>query len=246
MLGREKEMKFGVYSFERPISVWDIIDRITGGYFGVRPVRVTIPEGATVNKISKIISGSLNSFDVAVFKKITEGKEGYLFPDTYFFLPNAMAEDIFRVMENNFNEKIKDLDPEISESGYSKEDIIIMASIIEREVSNSDDKKVVSSVLWNRINIGMPLQVDASFAYLLGKGSSELSLDDLKFESPYNTYTNKGLPPGPISNPGLDSIKAAIHPADTDYLYFLSDQYGKTHFSETFEEHKVNKKKYLR
>ena len=120
-----------------------------------------------------------------------------------------------------------------------------MASIIEKEVITHEDMKTVSGVLWKRIAIGMPLQVDAVFPYIMGKNTFELTREDLQFDSPYNTYKYKGLPPGPINNPGLDSILAAATPAKTKYVYFLSDKDGNFHYAVSYAQHLANKKKYL-
>jgi len=120
-----------------------------------------------------------------------------------------------------------------------------MASILEGEALTTSDRKLVAGVLWRRLEIGMPLQVDATFSYVNGKTTFELTLDDLKIDSPYNTYKYKGLPPTPINNPGLNSINAALYPTKTKYLYFLSGNDGKMHYARTFEEHKRNRQLYL-
>lgn len=135
--------------------------------------------------------------------------------------------------------------PEVEKSGRSLEDIIVMASILEGEAKTREDMEIVSGILWKRIEIGMPLQVDTSFVYILGKATEDLTLSDLEVKSPYNTYLYKGLPPGPISNPGLDSIRAAVNPTTTPYLYFLTGNDGKMYYARTFDEHVKNKQKYL-
>ena len=149
-------------------------------------------------------------------------------------------------MVANFNKKIESWSGAIETSKHSLRDIIIMASILEREAATSEDMALVSGVLWNRISKGMPLQVDATFMYLLGRKSSELTTADLKIKSAYNTYTNKGLPAGPIGNPGITAIRAAIHPTATSNMYYLSDKDGVMHYAKTFNEHIANKAKYLR
>ena len=121
-----------------------------------------------------------------------------------------------------------------------------MASIIEREAITPEARRIVSGILWKRIKMGMPLQVDATFAYVNGKNTYELTAEDLHIDSKYNTYEYKGLPPGPICNPGLDSIIATIEPTATPYLYYLSEKNGTMHYAKTFEEHKMNKVKYMR
>jgi UPF0755 protein len=121
-----------------------------------------------------------------------------------------------------------------------------MASLIEEETATPEDRRIVSGILWKRLSSGMRLQVDATFAYTIGKGSLELTTEDLKSDSPYNTYRIYGLPPTPIVNPGLDAITAALHPTSSPYVYYLSDKNGVMHYSKTFEEHKLAKAKYLR
>jgi UPF0755 protein len=140
---------------------------------------------------------------------------------------------------------LKDIAVDLAISGKSLNDIVIMASIIEKEGTNLNDKKKISGVLWNRIDIGMALQVDAPFVYFLGKNTYQLTLEDLQIDSPFNTYINKGLPPTPIANPGIESLKAAINPERSDYLFYLADSEGTTHFSETYAEHLKKKKLYL-
>ena len=120
-----------------------------------------------------------------------------------------------------------------------------MASIIEKEAHTSDDRRVISGILWERLKIGMPLQVDATFLYINGKNTYDLSVDDLAIDSPYNTYKYAGLPIGPIGNPGLDSLEAALAPMTSPYLYYLSDKSGKTYYARTFNEHKRNREKYM-
>ena len=121
-----------------------------------------------------------------------------------------------------------------------------MASLIEEETRTQEERPTVAGILWKRLDIDMPLQVDATFSYINGKNTFELTLDDIADDtSPYNTYAHKGLPPGPISNPGLDSIVAALYPKENPYLYYLADLSGTTHYSRTFDEHKEKKFRYL-
>jgi UPF0755 protein len=174
--------------------------------------------------------------------------EGYFFPDTYKINSETTAEDFVKNIFSNFDQKLTpDLRKEIDRQKKSVEDIIIMASIIEKEVKNIADKKVVSGILWKRLKIDMPLQVDASLLYNndIIDGNRVL-ISDTQIDSLYNTYKNKGLPFGPICNPGIDSIKAAIYPTNTNYLYYLSAPKGMTVFSESFEQHKAAKARYLK
>ena len=232
-LGKSKKIKYGKYLFNEPVSVFSLISRLAKGEFGFKPIKVTITEGLTIKEISELFGGFEN-FDKKEFLEKTEKLEGYLFPDTYLFLPFAETEQIIGTMTDNFKKKAGDVG----------KDIVIMASLIEKEVPDSDDRKIVSGILWKRLELGMALQVDAVFPYITGK--QKVLLEDLKIDSPYNTYLNKGLPPGPISNPGLDAIDAARNPKESPYLYYLSGKDSKTHFAKTFSEHLRNKEKYLK
>jgi UPF0755 protein len=172
------------------------------------------------------------------------GIEGYLFPDTYEISKGETCEDILGLMLANFSKKLTpDLKNEIAKQKKSIFDIVTMASLLEKEVRTLNDKKIVSGILWKRISIGMPLQLDATINYITDKSNPSVATKDTKIDSPYNTYKYTGLPKGPISSPGIDSITAAIYPKATNYLYYLSD--GKTIFSETLEQHNAAKAKYL-
>lgn len=246
IVGGRKPILAGQYLFNKPISVCSVAFRIAHGISGIPPVRVTIPEGMSNKETARVLASKLSKFNSAIFLSDTQAKEGYLFPDTYLFSDAATTEDVERVMTENFNKKVEPLTKEIEASKHTLREIIIMASILEKEATTEEDKAIVSGILWNRISIGMPLQVDASFLYLLGKKSSELTTTDLQMKSDYNTYTNRGLPSGPIGNPGLLAIRAAIHPTSSSYLYYLSDKDGVMHYTKTFAEHVANKAKYLR
>jgi UPF0755 protein len=226
-------------------------------------VKITFPEGWTIQKMADRLTA--NNFDGAEFLKIAKNPpsaitnkylypednnitslEGYLFPDTYFLKPGTSAEVIIGKMLENFNLRItRPMRDEIKSQGKTLRDIIIMASIIEREVVNEDDRAIVSGIFWIRLKIGQPLQSCATLSFILGVNKKQYSFEDTRTDSPYNTYLNQGLPPGPIGNPGLASIRAAIYPKDSDYNYFLSDlETGQTIFSGNLEEHNSNKVKY--
>lgn len=245
MTGLEKKIRAGEYWFQIPLSTLEIIRRFARADFGLSPVKITIPEGSSVEDVAEILVG-FNNFDKEEFLKKGKDAEGYLFPDTYFFMPNITSEKLIETMRDNFNKKIKEIDGEIKESPRSLSEIIIMASLVEKEIANPKDRKIVSGILWKRLDNRMPLQVDAVFPYIIGKNSFELTLDDLKFDSPYNTYLYKGLPPAPICNPGIEAILVAANPEPSLYWYYLSDKNGDTYFAETFEKHRLNKAKYLR
>jgi len=175
------------------------------------------------------------------------GLEGYLFPDTYEIDEKASIDRIVRKMLSNFDKKITpELRTEIKKQGKTIFEIITMASLIEKEVKTKEDKELVSGILWKRLKTGIPLQVDATISYITGKQTTKISKTDTLIDSSYNTYKYYGLPLGPISNPGLESIKAAIYPKGSDYWYYLSAPDGKTYYSKTLEEHNIKKARYLK
>lgn len=213
---------------------------------GLREVAVTIPEGLSVGQIGEILEGT-KIFSKEEFIKVAQKEEGYLFPDTYRFYKDAKPEDVVGRMKENFNKKITpDVLEEIRKSKRTLREIIIMASMLEEEVRSVEDRRVVAGILWKRFDQGIGLNVDASLTYVLGRASHELTVDDLKYNSPYNTYRYRGLPPTPISNPGLDMILAALRPAISPYFYYLTDKENVMHYAKTLEEHALNKRKYLR
>lgn len=169
--------------------------------------------------------------------------DGYLYPDTYQIPSKPVVEDVARLMLDNFGQKLApDLRAEISRQGKSIFEIITMASMLEEEVKTMEDKKLVSGILWKRASVGMPLQVDSTLLYFLAGDGRTINKNS---DSPYNTYRYGGLPAGPICNPGLESIEAAIYPTDSSYWYYLSKNDGTTVFSRTYPEHVANKNKYL-
>lgn len=243
VLGDDKKIPAGFYHFSRKDNMVWVAMRILNGDFETEAVRVTIPEGSTVNDIAKVLLEKLPEFSRREF--LERAREGYMFPDTYFFRPGQSTEAILSVFENNFNVKMQRVRPLIDKSGHTIDEILTMASLLEKEASKTEDRKRIAGVLWHRIDIGMPLQTDATFPYYLGRNTFEVTLEDLRTDHPYNTYTNKGLPPGPIGNPGLNSIMAALEPIPSNYVFFLSDRQGNFHYSVTYEGHLANKRKYL-
>jgi len=243
---RGKTILAGDYLLDKRESIFSIADRLVAGDFRVPVAKVLITEGENIFDIAKAISADIPSFDSKSFLSLAAQEEGYLFPDTYFFLHTVTPEEVIKTMKDNFKTKTLSLAEKISKSGHSEAEIITMASIVEREAVTPKDRRIVAGILWKRISIGMRLQADATFGYINGKGSASLTIDDLKIDSPYNTYVYKGLPPGPIANPGLDAISSSIEPTKTPYLYYLSDKNGDMHYAKTFDEHIANKQRYLR
>ncbi|TRZ50919.1 endolytic transglycosylase MltG [bacterium] len=236
----------GKYFFDTRLCLVNIAKRVTSGDYRTPRVRILIPEGFDVTDIAASIKKEIPNFNSKRFIELASSEEGYLFPDTYLFYGTVTPEEMIAKMKDNFQKKIKEVDEKIRVSKKTERDIVVMASIIEREALTSADRRIVSGILWKRIGLEMPLQVDAVFDAVNGKTTKDLTLKDLQTDSPFNTYTNKGLPPGPICNPGIDAIIAAAEPTKTAYLYYLSDSKGKMHYAKTFEEHKVNKSRYLK
>jgi UPF0755 protein len=246
LLGGSKKIMAGDYLFNEPQSILGIAERTIHGNFGIAKVKVTIYEGMTVANIAEVLVRSIPKFDKTDFLAKTTNKEGYLFPDTYFFFANATVDDVIDVLTSAFEEKTNSLSKDVRSSGKLFSDVIKMASIVEREATSTADREIIAGILWKRIARGMALQVDPPFHYTIGKTSSDLTLKDLASDSPYNTYTHKGLPPTPISNPGLNSILATLHPKTTDYFFYLSDSHGNMHYAATHDGHLANKEKYVR
>ncbi len=233
----------GSYAFGKPQNLWTVAKRLVRGEQGLEKIKVTFPEGSTNSDIAWILLKNIPDFNAPYFIKITQGYEGYLFPDTYFFYPNTSATEAFTELRENFDKKFETLSMDIKLSTRKAVDIVIMASMLEREATNTEDRGIISGILWKRFDEGMPLQVDATLVYLTG--DSEVTIDHTKIDSPYNTYKNKGLPIAPISNPGINALRAAAQPVKTPYYYYLSDAKGKMHYATTFAGHQVNREKYL-
>lgn len=247
--GGEKRVIAGDYYFPNPVSVIRVANMVHKGEFGLIAKRVTIPEGTSSAEIAKIVKKEIPNFDDSLFisEVVKNNYEGYLFPDTYFLMPNTKPDDLIIMMRENFTRQTKQYEADVLKFQKPLDQVVIMASIIEDEANQSmESKRIISGILWKRLKIGMPLQVDSAFVYYNGKNSYTLTKQDLEEDHPYNTYKNKGFPPTAITNPGIDSFRAAITPTYTDYLYFLSDKKGNMYYAKNFEEHKINKELYLR
>lgn len=220
--GGEKHIIPVNYLFENKLPVWQVARRLTKGESHIAPVVATIPEGFDLHQISDILAPKLMNFNKNKF--LSEAREGYLFPDTYFFLVTANEMDVLKSMSENFEKKISSINSVIISSGKTEKQIVTMASIIEREAKGNIDRGFISGILWRRFNAGRPLQVDAA---------SE-------------TYKMVGLPKNPISNPGLEALKAAIYPEHSPYFFYLHDRNGSIHYAKNFAEHEINRLKYLK
>ena len=264
----KKSVGSGDYLFKTSENIWQIAYRLVHNEQDLMSVRVTFPEGITVRNMAGILatvidtsSTSINPvfiFDIKGFLALASTSEGYLFPDTYLFLPNETSADIITTMKNNFNEKIATLSPSIVAfqtfiqtstvaQSYPRTlaNIVTMASILEREATSTADRRIIAGILWKRLDAGQPLQVDAPFFYILGTTSVALTATDLATTSPYNTYNHTGLTPTPIGNPGFDALTDAIMPTSTKYWYYVSDKMGAIHYAVTYAEQEVNTRKYV-
>jgi UPF0755 protein len=251
----------GRYEFKYNMNISQIAKSLATGNIISGTVSVLIPEGFLVDdieerlaefdikvKLSQYKTGDfVHEFAFLVDASTQASLEGYLFPDTYEFKKEATAEDIIFKMLNNFDRKFTEvMRRDTKEQNKSIFEIVTMASMIEKEVPDPKEQKIVSGVLWKRLDADIGLQVDATVVYVIGIRNGRVTYNDLKVDSPYNTYKYKGLPPGPISNPGLSALEAAIYPTPSDYWFYLSKRNGETVFSETLEEHNIAKNKYLR
>ncbi len=229
-------------------SLSSVLKRISESDYGDAYITITIPEGSNIREIAEIV-GRNNELGITKekFLEASKGLEGYLFPDTYYFVPGDNEQKVVNKLRENFQEKIQKYESAIEASPYSLEEIIIMASILEREATgDQNEMQTVSGILWKRVREGIRLQVDAPFMYEIGKTSSQLTMKDLSSSSPYNTYRNTGLTPTPIGNPGIEAIYAAFNPIETPYYFYLHDLNGGIHYAEDFDGHIVNKNRYLK
>jgi len=256
--GKSKKLQAGVYELNASMNMLAIAGKIASG--DTLKKTITIPEGFNLKQIEEELSQNLKrevvlDFSVKDFsgefdflKNVPENYslEGFLFPDTYNLDASMLDKEMAEIFLNNFKKQINPYQDEISDSKKTIFEIITMASLIEKEANKIEDKEIISGILWKRLKVGMPLQVDATISYITGKYGTGVSIEDTKIDSPYNTYKYRGLPEGPICSPGLESIEAAINPKTSSYWYYLSTPEGKTIFSRTLEEHNYAKAKYLK
>jgi UPF0755 protein len=238
-------LKASTYHFTEPLSVFAVADRLMHGDFTSNLVRFTHREGERVTQIADTAEQILTSFDRTTFLRLAKPLEGKLFPDTYFIPPDFTAAQLVTTLQEAYEKNVAPLRPAMVLTEQTEEEVIILASIIEREANSPISMRLVSGILQNRLRLGMALQVDASIEYILNKPLKELTPLDLKIDSPYNTYSHNGLPPTAIGNPGLTAITSVLEPTVSDYLYYITGSNGDFHYAKTFEEHKVNVAKYL-
>lgn len=255
--GTEGKLKAGFYNFNTTMTPEEILDNLAQGGKSGHTFKITIPEGFTIEKIAEKLEGNnivdkekfiKLTYDIKKFSKeydflknIPEGinMEGYLYPATYEMYEDSTEEDIINKMLEEFNNKYKKI---IEKSkiplDLNTHEFITLASLVEREAKVDKDRALVSSVIYNRLKIDMPLQIDATIQYALDSRKEKLTYDDLEIESIYNTYKNKGLPIGPISSPGLESIKASLNPEETNYIFYVlkKDGSGEHFFTDDYNE----------
>lgn len=224
LLGRDKSLPRGDYLFLPHTNVFSIAYDLARGHHNISPLRITIKEGSTNTEIANLLADKLAGFRKDIFIAETAHKQGQLFPDTYFFFSLDTIPEIVDMLSANFNKHIKPLVPDINKSGHTENEILTMASLIEKEAHGVDDAPTIAGILWKRIALDMPLQVDA-------------------YKS---TYTTKGLPNAPIGNPGLVAIQASVNPVESPYLYYLHDKNGMVHYAVTYKEHQHNIAQYLK
>ncbi len=247
----------GTYELSSSQSLPSIANRIASG--NTANVSLTIPEGYTMAQIAdqiaqknisskedvlKIMNDFPPDYDFLGFRPFTQKSlEGFLFPDTYRFIKGDPTLAI-RQMLDNFGSKYRaDIKPELA--GKNLYDVLIIASLVEREAQKAEDRPLIAGVIYNRLKIGMKLGIDATVRYIINNWKDPLTVADLNIDSPYNTRKYAGLPPGPICNPGLAAIEAALNPTEHKYYYYLTDPEGVTHYAKTLEEHNQNKVRYL-
>lgn len=264
----------GNYSFSPSMTLEEITSSLQDGGLDKEVVfKITVPEGKNIEEIAKVISEHVDMSQEEIVKLIDSKEfvekmekefptllqddinnkeikhplEGYLFPATYsFYDENESAENIVREMLKHGEKVIKKYVALIDEAGLSLHEVITMASLIEKEATAKADRQMIASVFYNRLDEDMMLQTDPTVAYAHGKHLSVTTYEDLKIESPYNTYFITGLPVGPIASPGIESIEAAIDPAESDYLYFLAEHgTGDVYYAKTLEEHNALKQKHI-
>ena len=249
--GYEDKLRVGSYNLSNEMTYEEILEKLVSGQ--PETVKFTIPEGFGVKDIANRLDEN-GLIDKEDFLKKAEKFipydyvekhdnafyycEGFLFPDTYEVESDVESEDILKMMAENFDHRLsKKMRDRAKEENLSIYELITLASLVEKEVRFAEDRAVVAQVFLKRLKLDMPLQTDASLQYLMDAPKEDVSIEDTKIDSPYNTYQHKGLTPGPIANPGLASINAVLYPAGTDYLYFVADRSGHNHYSDNYEEH---------
>lgn len=245
--GLDQQIQAGQFRLNRSMDALAIAQALTHGFFDKW---ITIVEGWRIEEIATRLAGEL---DIPESEFLKYAKEGYMFPDSYLVAPDATAGAMAQLLQQTFEKKVTEkYKDQISSTGLSFEQTLILASIVEREGRNDQDRPIIAGILLNRLNADWPLQADATLQYALGYQSfekswwkKELTEVDKSIKSTYNTYLYTGLPPAPIANPGLSSIQAAVNPIKTDFWFYIHDKKGVVHYAKTIEEHNQNISLYL-
>lgn len=245
-MGLDGKIQAGDFRLSPSMTTKEIAINLT---HGTLDVWITIPEGKRAEEINEILKAKIPTFNTSWRNELIKN-EGYLFPDTYLIPKDADIDLISSLMRNNFEKKYSEI-KNINNTNLSKKEIVIVASLVEREAKFPEDRSLVASVILNRLRLSMPLQIDATIQYILGYQLDQkswwkknLTKDDLVINSLYNTYLNVGLPPSPIANPGFNVLNAVANPAETKYLYYISDKSGHNHYAKTLGEHNKNIQKF--
>lgn len=249
--GDAGKFKTGTYAFKPHMDEQAVLDKLVAGDTTI--VKFTIPEGFGVREIAKRLAdeGLVDEQDFLekaktyapydYMKKLPNERyaaEGYLFPDTYEIQSDVTPELIMKMMTQDFDSRLTPaMRQQAASMGLSIHDLVTLASLVEKEARYDEDRPIIAQVFLKRLQMGMPLQSDTTLQYLMAGPKENVSIADTKIDSPYNTYQHEGLPPGPIASPGMKAINAVLHPAATDYLYFVADHDGHNHYAKTYEEH---------
>ena len=243
----QKKLKSGIYEFSGRTPLKKVIEKLVKGEIAL--VRITIPEGANIYEIAEILkrAGLIKNKNEFIEYAKEKNLEGFLFPDTYYFPYNISIEGICLKMWKRFKDVFEEIyDEEINEKNWKEvKKIVTIASIVEKEAGLTSERKIIAGIIYKRLKKNIPIESCATVEYALGYRKKRLKKSDLKIKSPYNTYIHKGLPPTPICNPGKNSLIAALNPAKTDYMFFLSKGDGTNYFSKTYSEHLEAIKTYL-
>lgn len=243
---QDSRIQLGEYTYHKPMNTVEILNKLASGRFEYIPVIITIKEGEDYRTVTDKIYDKFKNVSAQYTKEqlseMLKSKEGYLFPETYNFAPFATLDGIIKKIDEEF---VKRVSVKYNLPSEELNKILIIASILEKEVPHPEDMKMVSGIIQNRLQKNMPLQMDSTLGYITGKASLQLTSDDLKLDSSYNTYKVKGLPSSAIGNPGDVAIEAAINPDKNDYIFFLSGSDGVNHYARTYDEHLKNRRLYL-
>jgi UPF0755 protein len=237
-----KKIQTGYYEFSQRDNIFTVLAQLRSGSKNF--IKITIPEGSNIKQIAAIVKSKIPTFDEDKFIKIASERklEGYLMPETYFVSQNFTEENMIKIMRDEFDKKVTAaMYDRAKELGIPMKNIIIMASIVEKEAVKPEERAIIAGVFYSRLKKGIRLESCATVLYAMGIYKAALSIADTKYPSPYNTYLHYGLPPAPITNPGIEAIKAALYPVETENLYFVASGGGKHLFSPNLEQHVKNK-----